>query len=70
VESEVAPPEPQPVIDAETIETPVTEAVPEEAAAPTGAAKPKRRRAAAGARTTAAPRKARVAKPRGKKKAE
>jgi hypothetical protein len=64
-------PETHPVIDAETIETPAAEAVREEAEAEAGAAeaKPKRRRAAAGsARKTAAPRKPRAIKAKGKKK--
>ncbi len=67
-----AEPELPAVIDAETIETPVAEAVPEEPAADTTEPKPKRRRAAAsGARKTAAPRRPRAAAPakaKGKKR--
>jgi uncharacterized LabA/DUF88 family protein len=71
-EAVAAEPEPQPVIDAETIETPAAEAAPGESAteAETADAKPKRRRAAAGgARKTAAPRKPRAPRAsKGKKK--
>jgi uncharacterized LabA/DUF88 family protein len=71
-EAAAAEPEGQPVIEGETVETSPVEAAPGgTAGAEAAEAKSRRRRAApGGARKTAAPRKPRAARPRGKKKAE